>query len=196
MGIAETMAATPKICRQLHLPLQSGSTSVLARMKRGYTREDYLEKVALLRRLMPEISLSADVIVGFPQETEKEHEETLEVLRRVRFSNIFSFRYSPRPYTRASELPDDLPFEVKRKRLEQVQQVQKAIQLEAHSLLVGREMKVLCAGWNHKTPHFLTGRNEAGQVVNFRSSEDCTGRLVNVRITGFGPFSLRGERTG
>ena len=192
--IAEAMAATPKICRQLHLPLQSGSTSVLERMKRGYTKEDYLEKVVLLRRLLPEISLSADVIVGFPGETDEEHEETMEVLRRVRFGNIFSFRYSPRPYTRASELLDDVPFEVKRKRLEQVQQVQKAIQLETHSLQVGRVIKVLCTGRSKKTPHLLTGRNEGSQVVNFRSSEDCSGRFVDVRITGFGPFSLHGER--
>jgi len=192
--IAAAMAATPRICRQLHLPLQSGSTSVLARMKRGYTREDYLEKVPLLRRLMPEISLSADVIVGFPGETDQEHGETIEALRLIRFANIFSFRYSPRPHTRASELADDVPFEIKRRRLEQVQQVQKAIQLEAHSRLVGRMMKVLCTGPSKKTPHLLTGRSEGNQVVNFRSDEDYGGRFVDVRITGFGPFSLHGER--
>jgi tRNA-2-methylthio-N6-dimethylallyladenosine synthase len=194
--IAEAMAATPKICRQLHLPLQSGSTAVLTRMNRGYTKEDYLAKVDFLRRLMPEISLSADTIVGFPGETEAEHEETIEALRRVRFANIFSFRYSPRPGTRASELADDVPFEVKRRRLEQVQQVQKAIQLETHSRFVGRAMKVLCTGWSKKTPRLMTGRNEGSQVVNFRSSEDCSGLFVDVRVTGFGPFSLHGVRVG
>jgi tRNA-2-methylthio-N6-dimethylallyladenosine synthase len=192
--IAEAMAAEPKICRQLHLPIQSGSTSVLTRMNRGYTKEDYLAKVDFVRRLMPKISLSADIIVGFPGETEEEHAETMDILRRVRFANLFSFRYSRRPGTRASELPDDVPFEVKRRRLEQVQNVQKAIQLEAHSFLVGQLMKVLCTGRSKKTPHFLTGRNEGNQVVNFRSAEDCSGRFINVRITGYGPFSLHGER--
>jgi tRNA-2-methylthio-N6-dimethylallyladenosine synthase len=192
--IAEAMQQSEKICRQLHLPLQSGSTSVLKKMKRGYTREEYLEKVSFLRRLMPEISLSTDIIVGFPGETEKDFEATLAVLRQVRFTNIFSFRYSPRPLTRAAELEEDVPPEEKRRRLAEVQDLQKRIQLENHSRQVGQAMKVLCLGSGKRTPYLQSGRNEGNEVVNFLSTETCLGKFADVRITGYGPYSLQGER--
>lgn len=191
---AEVMARTRKICRQLHLPLQSGSTAVLRKMSRGYTKDDYLDKVALLRRLMPEISLSTDIIVGFPGETDKDLEETLEVLEEVRFAKIFSFCYSPRPLTEACRFEDNVPLEEKRSRLEEVQRLQKKIQLQSHSRQVGRVMPVLCLGRGKKTPHFYAGRNEGDEVVNFRSEQDCTETFVDVRITACGPFSLSGER--
>ncbi len=191
--IATVMSEIRTICRQLHLPLQSGSSAILKRMKRGYTKEEYLDRVALLRRLMPDISLSTDIIVGFPGETEKDFEETLEVLVAVRFTNIFSFRYSPRPGTEASSFEDDIPLEEKTRRLEQVQKLQKKIQLENHGRQVGLTMPVLCLGKAQKTPHLYTGRNEAFQVVNFCAPSDCRGKFVKVRITGFGPYSLQGE---
>lgn len=191
--IARVMGEESKVCRQLHLPVQSGSTSVLRRMKRGYTREEYLEKVAMLREFVPRISLSTDIIVGFPGETEEEFEETLSLLEAVRFTNIFSFRYSPRPYTAASRLPDDVPFEVKRRRLIEVQSLQKKIQVELNAGLVGQEMDVLCSGRSTRTPELYTGRNEAYQVVNFTSSQEATNNFVRVRITSYGPYSLRGE---
>ncbi len=191
--IAETMAHCETICRQLHLPLQSGSNSVLKRMNRDYSREDYLDIISLLRRLMPEISLSTDIIVGFPGEDERDFEETLAVLREVRFTNIFSFRYSPRPSTAAARLEDTVPKKEKQHRLEEVQRLQKSIQLENHGQQVGRTMKVLCLGRGRKTPHHFSGRNEGHQVVNFRADEDCSARFVDVRITGFGPYSLLGE---
>ncbi len=194
LEIAETMAAEKKICRQLHLPLQSGATSVLERMRRSYTQEDYLEKIAFLRRLMPDISLSTDIIVGFPGESEKDFEESLAVLREVRFTNIFSFRYSPRPLTRASEFKDDVPGEEKSRRLAEVQALQKQIQLENHGRKVGSVIKVLCLGPAKKTPHLYSGRDEGYEVVNFQSADDCSGSFVNVRVTGFGPYSLYGER--
>ena len=193
--IAEAMAGLRKVCRQLHLPLQSGSNAVLKRMKRGYSKEEYLDIISGLRSLMPEISLSTDIIVGFPGETEPDFEETVEVLREVRFSSIFSFRYSPRPLTAASKLEDSVSREEKQRRLEEIQSLQKTIQLEGHVRLVGRMMKVLCLGRGHKTPHLFSGRNEGNQVVNFRSDDDPTGRFVEIRITGFGPFSLLGEKT-
>ena len=192
--IAETMKELKKVCRQLHLPLQSGSTAVLKKMKRDYSQEDYLEKISYLRRLMPEISLSTDIIVGFPGETEKDFEETLSVLRQVRFTNIFSFRYSPRPQTRASELQDDIPQEEKSKRLEEVQRLQKQVQVENHSRQVGRTLIVLCLGPGKRTPHLYSGRSEGNEVVNFASPEECIGKFVPVRITCFGPYSLQGEK--
>jgi tRNA-2-methylthio-N6-dimethylallyladenosine synthase len=191
--IGEAMKERPNICRQLHLPLQSGSTAILRRMKRGYTREMYLETVARLRRLMPDISLSTDIIVGFPGETEKDFEETLDALRTVRFTNIFSFRYSPRPLTRAAELADDVPKVEKQRRLAAVQMLQKELQLEMNGRRVGQVQKVLCQGRGTKTPKLFNGRNEGNQVVNFSSSRDCAGEFVTVRITGFGPYSLGGE---
>jgi tRNA-2-methylthio-N6-dimethylallyladenosine synthase len=193
--IAEAVAGLRKVCRQLHLPLQSGSNAVLKRMKRGYTKEEYLDIISGLRSLMPEISLSTDIIVGFPGETEPDFEESVEVLRQVRFSSIFSFRYSPRPLTAASRLEDSVPKEVKQRRLAEIQHLQKTIQLEDHSRLVGKTMKVLCLGRGQKTPQLFTGRNEGNQVVNFRSPDDPTGRLVDVHITAFGPYSLLGEKT-
>lgn len=191
--IAQVMAAEKKICRQLHLPVQSGSNAILKRMNRGYTREEYLEKVAMLKDLMPDISLSTDIIVGFPGETEEDFEATLNLLDEVRFTNIFSFRYSPRPLTAAARWPDDVPFEVKRRRLIELQTRQKQIQLEHNASLVGQTMDVLCEGRSQKTPHLFCGRNEAHQVVNFSSPIEVTNKMVKVKITSFGPYSLQGE---
>jgi len=194
--IAKAMQQSPRACRQLHLPLQSGATSVLDRMNRGYAREDYLEKIGMLRSLMPEISLSTDIIVGFPGETENEFEETLTALQEIRFANIFSFRYSPRPHTAASRLKDDVPFDVKRRRLLEVQRLQKLIQSDIHKSYVGKTLDVLCSGKSKKDPHAYSGRNEGYQVVNFKCDQDVTGRFVPVLITAWGPYSLRGDYQG
>ncbi len=191
--IAEVMSGSEKVCRQLHLPIQSGSTSVLKRMNRGYTREEYIEIINMLRSHMPNISLSTDIIVGFPEETEEEFQDTLSALEEIRFTNIFSFRYSPRPQTAASKLKDSVPFEDKKKRLIKVQTLQKKIQLEFNRSLIGETMKVLCLGRSKKDSRVLSGRNEGYQVVNFTSKEDVTGRFVDVRITSCGPYSLIGE---
>lgn len=187
------MSEEKKICRHLHLPVQAGSNSVLKRMNRGYTREEYLEKIAMLRELVPGITLSTDIIVGFPGETEKDFEATLRLLEEVRFTNIFSFRYSPRPLTTASRWPDDVPFEVKRRRLMELQSWQKKIQLEINAAFTGQIMDVLCFGRSPKTPRLYCGRNEAHQVVNFSSVVDVTNKMVKVKITSYGPYSLQGE---
>ncbi|OGD17907.1 MAG: tRNA (N6-isopentenyl adenosine(37)-C2)-methylthiotransferase MiaB [Candidatus Aminicenantes bacterium RBG_16_63_16] len=193
--IGRVMSERRNICRQLHLPLQSGSSAVLKRMRRGYTREKYLDIVAGLRRLMPEIALSTDIIVGYPGETDKDFEATLDLLKTVRFTGIFSFRYSPRPLTRAADLADDIPKAEKQRRLAAVQALQKDIQLEANARRVGQAQKVLCLGRSQKTPQLFSGRNEGNQVVNFSSTGDGVGKFVTVRITGSGPYGLRGEET-
>jgi len=190
---ARAMAESNKVCRQIHLPAQSGSSSVLERMNRKYTRKEYLEKITILRKEMPGISLSTDVIVGFPGETEEEFEETLSLLKTVRFTNIFSFCYSPRPYTAAARMDDSVPREVKKERLARVQALQRSIQEQAHRSLVGQVQKVLCTGRSRKNPRVFSGRNEAHQVVNFLAPEDVEGRFVRVRITRYGPYSLSGE---
>jgi len=152
-----------------------------------------MEKIRLLRSRLPEISLSTDIIVGFPGETEQEFEETLDILRKIRFANIFSFRYSPRPRTAAADFKDDVPFYVKRRRLMEVQKLQKSIQMDIHKDLVARTMRVLCLGRSKKDARTYSGRNESFQVVNFKSEKDLIGRFVDVTITGYGPYSLRGE---
>ncbi|MGB8951314.1 MAG: tRNA (N6-isopentenyl adenosine(37)-C2)-methylthiotransferase MiaB [Candidatus Aminicenantales bacterium] len=191
--IARTMNDSEKVCRQLHLPLQSGSSSLLQRMNRKYSKEEYLEKISLVRRLMPDIRLSTDIIVGFSGETEKDFLETLQVLEDVRFANIFSFRYSPRPYTKAARMEDDVPQEEKRRRLMEVQRLQKQIQMENHKALVGKDMKVLVVGKSKKDPATYSGRNEGYQVVNFTAPNNFIGQFVRVRISSCGPYSLRGE---
>ncbi len=191
--IAYAMQESVKVCHQLHLPIQSGSTSVLRRMNRGYTREDYLEKITLLRKLMPDIGLSTDIIVGYPGETQEEFQETLSLLTNVRFTNIFSFRYSPRPQTTAAEMEDDVLFEEKKSRLIQVQALQKKIQLEKNQSLIGHTQKILCTGKSKKDPRVYSGRNAGYQVVNFHSESDVLNKFVQVKILSCGPYSLLGE---
>ena len=189
----EAMGGSPKVCRELHLPLQSGSTAVLERMNRGYSRDLYLDLVRRLRRALPGLSLSTDIIVGFPGETEEDHRATLDVLREVRFANIFSFRYSPRPLTAAARLADDVPADVKARRLVEVQALQKSIQLELHRSFIGRILTVLVLGPSKKGGRLLAGRSEGHQVVNFVPAVEDVGRFAQVCVTSAGPYSLRGE---
>jgi len=190
--IIEAMAANLKVCPALHLPVQSGSSRVLERMNRGTTRQDYLDLVARLRRRVPSLLLMTDVIVGFPGETDEDFEETCSLLREVRFAGIFSFRYSPRPLTAAAALRDDVPLEVKRKRLIVLQSLQRSIQSDINSSFVGQELLVLGTGPSPKGGGRFSGRTEGNLVVNFDSASDPTGRFITVRITGSGPYSLHG----
>ncbi len=192
-GIIRAMARNPKVCRELHLPVQSGSTAVLRRMNRRYSRKEYLTLVDSIRASFPEILLSTDVIVGFPGETEREFEATCGLLRKVRFANIFSFRYSPRPMTAASRIADNIPLSVKRRRLIELQDIQKGIQIEINKTFIGRDIRVLCTGTSIKGEGRFAGRSEGYQVVNFTSPRDVTGQFVQVRITGAGPYSLHGR---
>ena len=187
----------PKLCPHMHLPAQSGSTAVLARMKRGHSREEYLEKVDGVRRLVPDIALSTDFIVGFPGETAEEFEDTLRLVQAVGFDDIFSFKYSPRPYTSAlRELPDDIPADLKSERLARLMEMQRRIQLRKNQDHVGRTVEVLVDGVsNKKTPGVLSGRSPHNRMVNFPGSADWLGRFVAVRITRAGPNSLFGEPT-
>ena len=187
-----TMAEMDKICHQLHLPVQSGSDHILKRMGRGYTRKEYLEKIELLKTSMPDISLSTDIIVGFPGETEKDFYDTVDILKKVEYTNIFSFRYSQRPFTAALKYKDNIPFETKKRRLITLQEAQRNIQLKLNKSFIGKKMKVLCMGRSKKNHNSYIGRNEAYQVINFKSDKDMTGRFVIVEITACGPYSLIG----
>ncbi|MBP7705638.1 MAG: tRNA (N6-isopentenyl adenosine(37)-C2)-methylthiotransferase MiaB [Candidatus Aminicenantes bacterium] len=192
-GLVRAMAGLPKVCPALHLPVQSGSSAVLARMNRGYDREDYLGLVSRLKRGVPGLLLSTDVIVGFPGETEADFEATCGLLREVGFAGVFSFRYSPRPLTAASELADDVPLEVKRRRLVALQALQRSLQAGMFRSFVGRDLRVLGTGPSPKGGGRFSGRTAGNLVVNFDAPADPAGRFVDVRITGSGPYSLHGS---
>lgn len=184
----------PSLCEQLHLPVQSGADSILKAMNRGYTREEYLQKVAMLRRACPGISLSTDIIVGFPGETEGDFQETLDLVRQAAFDQAFSFKYSPRPQTRAATLPDRVPAEIQTERLTRLQNILNELTFKAHQRLVGKDHEVLVEGISKRSPEELCGRLRTNQVVNFSGPRELVGRLVKVRLTEAHPHSLRGTR--
>ncbi len=187
---AEVMAKYKRrILPTLHIPFQAGSTKVLNLMNRGYTKEEYLKLIKEIREIYPEVSLSTDVIVGFPQEEENDFKDTLDILERVKFENIYSFAYSPRPGTKALKFGDPIPFEEKMRRLHIVQELQKRIQLELNREYIGKIIKVLTDGINRHNE--FTGRSERGRVINF-SGNTKIGEFSLVKIKSAGPFNLRG----
>jgi tRNA-2-methylthio-N6-dimethylallyladenosine synthase len=184
----------PRVCKHLHLPVQSGSSRVLAAMRRRHTREDYLDLVDGLRNAVPGIAISTDVIVGFPGETVTEFEETLSLTRRVGFSSMFSFKYSQRPNTLAAKrLPDDIPEEEKGRRLAELQDLQREIQWSLHRAAVGRTFDVLIDSRSRRRPHELAGRTTGNAVVNVPGEPGWLGRTVAVTVRRAGPNSLWGE---
>jgi len=183
-----------KVCRHLHLPVQSGSTRVLTAMRRRYTRESYLELVDSLREAMPDIALSTDMIVGFAGETEAEFDETLSLTARVRYHSMFSFKYSPRPNTLAlKRMMDDVAEEEKTRRIVALQALQRDIQGELHREAIGKVEQVLVDSHSRRRDWELSGRTSGNTIVNFAGRAEWIGQIVKVRITGANPNSLRGE---
>ncbi len=190
----EAMRDLPKVCRHLHLPVQSGSTRVLQAMRRRHTREEYLELVARLRETMPDLALSTDMIVGFPGETAEDFEQTLSLTAAARYHSMFSFKYSPRPNTLAlKRMPDDVSEEQKTRRIVELQALQKTIQGELFAAAVGRVEPVLVDARSRRREWELSGRTSGNTVVNFPGDPSWVGSTVQVRITGANPNSLRGE---
>jgi tRNA-2-methylthio-N6-dimethylallyladenosine synthase len=188
------MRDLPKVCRHLHLPVQSGSTRVLDAMRRRHTREDYLALVDRVRDAMPDIALSTDMIVGFPGETTADFEETLSLVRAVRYHSMFSFKYSPRPNTLAlKRLGDDVSDEEKTRRIVLLQALQKDVQGELFEASVGRVEEVLVDSRSRRRPWELSGRTSGNTVVNLSGEPSWIGRIMRVRITRANPNSLRGE---
>jgi len=182
--LAEALAELPSVCEHIHLPVQSGSTRILQAMARGYTREDYLEKIALLRSKIPEIAITTDIIVGFPGETEEDFNETLRLMEEVAFDGIFAFRYSTRPNTPAASFPNQLPEEVKARRLHMLFELQDQISLAKNQALVGKEVEVLVdtADAKVKEGNLFSGRNRENKLVHFKGQGIMEGELVRVRI--------------
>jgi tRNA-2-methylthio-N6-dimethylallyladenosine synthase len=190
----EAMRTLSKVCRHLHLPVQSGSTRLLARMRRRYTRESYLELVAALRDAMPDIALSTDMIVGFAGETDEDFTDTMSLTAAVRYHSMFSFKYSPRPNTLAlKRMADDVAEEEKTRRIVALQSLQKDVQGELYREAIGREERVLVDARSRRREWELSGRTSGNTIVNFEGPPDWIGRLVTVRITAANPNSLRGE---
>jgi len=187
----------PQLVSHLHLPVQSGSDAILKRMKRNYTCADYRDKIARLRRVRPDISLSSDFIVGFPGETEADFEATLALIEEVGFDQSFSFLYSPRPGTPAAGFPDNVPLAEKKARLARLQALINRQAGAISEAMVGSVQRLLVEGAAKKDPGQLAGRTENNRVVNFSAADfsgagGLVGRLVDVRIDEALPNSLRG----
>ena len=190
----EALRTLPKVCRHLHLPVQSGSTDVLRVMRRRHTREEYLALVARLREAMPDIALSTDIIVGFPGERDEDFEQTLSLTAAVRYHSMFSFKYSPRPNTLAlKRLPDDVTEAEKTRRIMALQTLQGRIQQELFQQAIGRVEQVLIDSRSRRREWELSGRTSGNTVVNLSGDPSWIGRSLPVRITGANPNSLRGE---
>lgn len=185
-----------KLCPHIHLPVQSGSNKVLSLMNRKYTREDYLEKVKKLRTVCPEISITTDIIVGFPGEEDKDFQDTIDLYKEVSFDSAFSFKFSPRPGTKASTMDNIVPEEVKQKRLEILQELQKKITYDKNRNLENKVVTVLIEGYNNKQPKELLGRTPCFRVVNVSYENDkvsdIVGKICNVKIIKGLKNSLKG----
>ncbi len=191
--IVAAMDSETKLCDHVHLPVQSGSSEILRAMARTYSREEYLQKIALIRAAKREISITTDIIVGFPGETEDHFQQTLSLLQEVRFDALFAFKYSPRPNTPSLAMNDPIPEEEKSRRLAVLQEVQRLIQTARHAKMIGQTMEVLVSGKSRRENRW-SGHASSNRVLNFTSSaQDLLGTYVNVRVVDAGPASLIGE---
>jgi tRNA-2-methylthio-N6-dimethylallyladenosine synthase len=197
--IVEAMEAHETICDHIHLPVQSGSTAVLAAMQRQYTREEYLERIAWIRGGKRRYALTTDIIVGFPGETDADFQKTLDLLDEVQYDSLFSFKYSPRPNTAALGMLDRVPEDEKQRRLVTLQEKQRAIQIRRNAEMVGAVREVLVEGRNEALGQWI-GRTSCNRTLNFAheggDGGDLTGKYLKVRVTRAGPNSLVGESAG
>ncbi|MCL6544650.1 MAG: tRNA (N6-isopentenyl adenosine(37)-C2)-methylthiotransferase MiaB [Bryobacteraceae bacterium] len=194
--IVEAIDANPVLCDHVHLPVQSGSTRVLERMQRQYTREEYLRRIEWLRKARRPIAITTDVIVGFPGETEEDFQATLRLVEEVGYDSMFSFKYSPRPNTAALQLDGQVPEEEKGRRLTILQELQRSIQIRRNAELVGTVQEAAVEGYNQATGQWI-GRTSQNRILNFThpggAGADLTGKYLRVRVTRAGPNSLAGE---
>ena len=187
----EEFASNPKICKQIHVPLQSGSTKILKSMKRGYSKEWFLDRCNKIRDLVPNVAISTDIIVGFPGESDEDFEDTMDVLEKVRFDSLFSFKYSPRPHTEAAKYPNQVDKEIASKRLTKLQTRHKEIQKEIMDNQVGTIAEVLFE--ELKSDGKVAGRSDEGRLVMVKGSEELLGKIKKVKITSANITKLDGE---
>ena len=184
----------PNLCKHIHLPVQSGSSRILKLMNRKYTREWYLERIALIRKYMPDCGISTDMFTGFHSETEEDHQETLSLMREVGYDSAFMFKYSERKGTFASKnLPDDVPEEVKLRRLQEMIDLQMELSLESNKRDIGKEFEVLVEGYSKRSKEQLSGRTSQNKVVLFENQGQKVGDLVRVKIKDASAITLFGD---
>lgn len=194
-NLINAYAEVPELANHLHLPVQSGSDRILGLMKRGYTALEFKSKIRKLRKVRPDIRLSTDIIVGFPGETDKDFQDTMDLVHEIGFDTSFSFIYSPRPGTPAANLPDETPLEVKKQRL-QILQNRLLMNASRYSQsMIGTTQRILVTGFSKKDNNQLAGRTECNRVVNFEGSEHLIGQFVTLQISDALPNSLRGRLT-
>lgn len=191
--VIEAIANNPKIARVLHLPLQSGSSAVLKKMNRKYTKEQYLELVDKIKTRIPDVVLSTDIIVGFPGETEEDFEDTLDVVRKVNYEQIFMFIYSRREGTIADKMENQIPEEIKHKRFDRLKELFDSRVSENNQKYIGTTQKILVDGYSKNDKETLTGRTDTNKVVNFKGNEELIGKMINIKITEEHKWYLTGE---
>jgi tRNA-2-methylthio-N6-dimethylallyladenosine synthase len=192
----EVIAKYDNICKQIHLPAQSGSSKILKSMNRKYTREWYLERIAAIRRILPDAAISTDIFCGFSSETEEDHRETLSLMREVGFDSAFMFKYSERPGTYAAKhMPDNLPEEEKVRRLEEIIALQLELSLMRNKEDIGKIKEVLVEGFSKRSREQLFGRTSQNKVVIFDKGNYHIGDLVKVKIKDASAATLFGETT-
>lgn len=192
-SVLHTIAANSNICRHIHLPVQSGSDAVLKRMNRKYTREEYLARVEKIRQIVPECTLSTDMIAGFSGETEDDHKETLSIMEQVGYYTSFMFQYSERPDTKAAEkYPDNIPHEIKNRRLNEIIELQNRLSLISNEQDVGKEFEVLVEGTSKRSAGELFGRTSQNKVCVFPAGDYKVGDYVKVKVTSCSSATLKG----
>lgn len=190
--VVKVMQKHRKICRLVHLPVQSGSNAVLRAMNRRYTREKYLEEIKMLRSYFPEAEVTTDIIVGFPGETEEDYLQTESLVREVNYASAFTFVYSPRQGTKAAEMPDQIPEEVQKDRIMRLVELVNSLTRKKSEKYVGKSVEILCEDYDEKKGMYL-GRDEFGRMGYFKSDENVIGKFVTLRVTQANGISLFGE---
>lgn len=194
--IVRVMDAHENLCAWIHLPAQSGSDRVLRVMRRGYTSREYIEKIEAIKGARKEISITGDMIVGFPGETDDDFNETMGLIAEVEYDGLYIFKYSPRPRTPAAAYADSIPEEVKTERFLRLQELQDRIQKRRYERYLGRTVEVLVEGISSRSPSDYTGHTRCNKVVNFPAAAEALGKLVNVKISEVKSHSLYGEMAG
>ena len=182
------------MCKIIHLPLQSGSTNVLKKMNRKYTKEQYLELAQKIKKEIPEIVFSTDIIVGFPGETEEDFEDTLDVVDKICFEQVYMFIYSRRVGTPADKMEDQIPEEIKHKRFDRLKKLVESQVQKNNEKYVGTMQKVLVEGKSKTNENMLTGRTSTNKVVNFEGTEDLIGKIIDLKIVSEHMWYLKGEK--
>ena len=191
--LIDVIAQNKKVCKQLHLPIQCGSDKILKAMNRKYTSAQYLEKIRKVKGKIPNVTLTTDIIVGFPGEDNDDFEHTMEVLKTVRYDSVFSFIYSKRHGTPAEKMEDVLTKEEKKKNFDRMLELQNIISAEINKEYDGKEFEILVEGESKTNPDFMTGRTDGGKIVNFKGEKSLVGKIVRVKITNAHTWSLSGE---